>query len=214
MADQLCTSTQVKNRLQNAAAGVVFSATDTTTIAELIDQVSDFIQDYTHRKLVPENAATYTFDTEAGYILRIPKGIRTITSMGVNATAHQPDTGGTYTTVPAADRLLRPLAVDLPLGWPPTEVRITRATPSGTIRAFGTIENGCTITGNFGFAATPPAIQAVAIDAVVAAFQSRKSGASGVMGAEADAITPWNLFFSRGSPQRMTLDRFVYWGIA
>jgi hypothetical protein len=210
MADQLCTSAQVKNRLQNAAAGVTFSATDTTTISEMIDQASDFIQDYCHRKLVPDDAATYVFDTQYGYVLHIPKGIRTITSMGVNNTTHQPDSGGSYTTVAAADRLLRPKAGDLPLGWPPTEVRISRGTLVGTIVRFGTIENGCTITGNFGFAATPPAIQAVAIDAVVAAFQARKNGVSGVMGAEADAIVPWSQFFGRGSPQRQTLDRFRY----
>ena len=210
MADQLCTPTQVKNRLQNAAAGVTFSATDNTTISEMIDELSDFIQDYTHRKLVPEVGATYVFDTQFGYVLHIPRGIRTITSMGVNSTVHQPDSGGSYTTIAAADRLLRPKAGDLPIGWPPTEVRFSRGTLAGTIARFGTIENGCTITGDFGFAATPPAIQAVAIDAVVAAFQSRKMGASGVMGAEADAIVPWSQFFGRGSPQRQTLDRFRY----
>ena len=208
MADQLCTPAQVKNRLQNAAAGVTFSATDTTTISELIDQASDFIQHWTGRKLVPDNGATYTFDTQSGYILRIPRGIQSVTTLQVNNSTHQPDSGGTYTTVAASDFILRPRAQDLPGGWPALEIRISRGTLAGTISYFGTIENGAKITGNFGFAATPPDIQAVCIDAVVAAFQSRKMGASGVMGADADAIVPWSNFFGRGSPQRQTLDRY------
>ena len=209
MADQLCTTGQVKNRLQNAAAGVTFSATDTTTIGELIDQVSDWVQHYTGRKFVPDNAATYVMDTTAGYTLRIPRGIRTVTSMGINILTHQPDTGGSYTTLSAATILLRPSTADLPVGWPPTEVRLSRATTS----VFATVENGATITGNFGFATTPPDIAAVTIDAVVAAFQTRKMGASGVIGAEGDAVVPWVSFFSRGSPQRGTLDRYRYQAI-
>src|SRR5262245_19907386 len=121
MADQLCTTTKVKTRRW------ITDATDDTLISELIDQVSAWIQGYTGRKLVPEAAATYVFDTHAGYVLRIPRGIRTITSMGV-ASGHQPDSGGTYTTVTAADRLLRPKAEAAPEGWPFTEVRISRGT--------------------------------------------------------------------------------------
>jgi hypothetical protein len=75
------------------------------------------------------------------------------------------------------------------------------------------VENGATVTGNFGFATTPPDIQAVAIDAVVAAYQNRKMGASGVIGAEGDSIIPWVSFFSSGSPQRATLERYRYIGI-
>lgn len=210
MADQLCTPAQVKARLQNAASGVTFSATDTATITEIIEQVSDWVQHYTGRKFVPDNAATYVFSTEAGYILRVPRGIRSVTAMGINSLSHQPDTGGSYTSIAVpASILLRPSTGDLPIGWPPTEIRLSRATSY----AFGTIENGATVTGNFGFAATPPDIQGVVIDAAVAAFQNRKVGASGVIGADADAVTPWAQFFSRGSPQRGTLDRYRYWGI-
>jgi hypothetical protein len=209
VADQLCTSAQVKARLFPAG---VNDAVDDTLIGELIDQVTDWVQHYTQRKLVPDDAATYVFDTNAGYVLRIPRGIRSITSMGVATQAHQPDSGGVYTTIPAADRLLRPRAQDLPAGWPPTEVRISRASTS--ISAFNTIENGCTITGNFGFAAVPPDMQGVGIDAVVTAYQNRKNGASGVIGAEGQSIVPWATYFSKGSPQRGTLDMYRYPGIA
>jgi hypothetical protein len=208
-ADQLCTTAQVKARL--FPAGVTDNGDD-TLISELIDQVSSWIEGYTGRKLVPEAAATYTFDTVAWFVLRIPRGIRAVTTMGV-AMTHQPDTGGTYTTVPAADRLLRPRAADSPEGWPATEVRLSRGLLAGTIGTFSTVENGCTITGDFGFASTPPDVVAVAIDAVVAAYQARKDGASSVLGADDTALPPWSRFFGRGSPQRGTLDRYRYMSV-
>jgi hypothetical protein len=206
---QLATVAQVKGRLFPAGPT---DTTDDVLISELIDEVSDWIEDYTHRKLCPDDAATYVFDTEAGYVLHIPRGIRAVTSMGVATLSHQPDTGGTYTTIPAGDILLRPKAQDAPGGWPYTQVWISGA-HTGAVATFGTIQNGCTITGNFGFAATPPAIQAVAIDACVAAYQSRKNGASGVIGADDSAVVPWVRFFSKGSPQRATLDRYRHWAV-
>lgn len=207
MADQLCTTAQVKTRI--FPAGVTDTADD-ALISELIDQVSDYIEQYTGRKLVAVASTTYVFDTVAGYVLRVPIGIRTITSMGVNNLAHQPDSGGSYTTVTAADYLLRPKTQDGPQGWPFTEVWISRGTLAGTISVFGNIQNGCTITGTFGFAVTPPDMVSVAIDAVVAAFEARKNGASGVIGADMGALTPWSGFFGPGSPQRGTLDRYRF----
>lgn len=205
MADQYCTIAQVKARLNPAG---VSDTVDDTMLTEMVEQVSDWIAHFTGRKFVPDNAATYTFDTTGGYVLRIPKGIRTVTSMGIATLSHQPDTGGTYTTLSAATIMLRPSNGDLQVGWPPTEIRLSRATTS----VFATIENGATVTGNFGFAATPPDIQAVTIDATVAAYQNRKLGTSGVIGAEGSAIVPWVSFFSSGSPQRATLERYRYIG--
>lgn len=205
MADQYCTIAQVKARLNPAG---VSDTVDDTMLTEMVEQVSDWIAHFTGRKFVPDNAATYTFDTTGGYVLRIPKGIRTVTSMGIATLSHQPDTGGTYTTLSAATIMLRPSNGDLQVGWPPTEIRLSRATTS----VFATIENGATVTGNFGFAATPPDIQAVTIDATVAAYQNRKLGTSGVIGAEGPAIVPWVSFFSSGSPQRATLERYRYIG--
>lgn len=204
----LCTIVQVKARL--FPAGVTDTADD-TLLTELVEEVSAWIQGYTGRAFVPETAATYTFDTSAGYVIRIPRGIRTVTSMGIATLAHQPDTGGVYTTVPAASILLRPLTGDRPAGWPATEVRLSRG--STAVSTLATIENGATITGNFGFATTPLDIAAVAIDATVAAYQSRKNGASSVLGADDLALPPWSGFFGRGSPQRGTLERYRYVGI-
>ena len=211
MADQLCTTAQVKLRIFPAG---VTDTSDDALISELIDQVSDYIQQLTGRQLVPISSTTYVFDTVSGYVLRIPIGVRTISSLGVNNTAHQPDSGGTYTTVTAADYLLRPKVQDLGDGWPFTEVWLSRGTLAGTIGSFGNVQNGCTITGTFGFAATPPDIQAVCMDAVIAAYQARKLGTSGVIGAEQGSLTPWADFFGFGSPQRATLERYRYIGLA
>lgn len=211
MADQLCTIAQVKARI--FPAGVTDTADD-TLLTELIEQTSDYIEQYTGRRLVPVASADYFFDTISGYALRVPIGIRAITFMGVNNLTHQPDSGGTYTTVAATDYLLRPKAQDGSQGWPFTELQISRGTLAGTISVFGNIANGCKLTMTTGFAATPPDIQSVAIDAVVAAFQARKDGASGVIGADLGALTPWSGFFGAGSPQRGTLDRYRFYGMA
>lgn len=201
-ADQLCTTAQVKARLFPAGTT---DTSDDTLISELIDQVSDWVQSFTGRRLVPVTSATYIMDTRAGYVLYVPMGIRTVTAFGVNNTAHQPDTGGTYTTVAATDYLLRPRAHEGPLGWPYTEIHIARAAV-GAIRSFATIENGATITCTAGFAATPPEVTSVAIDGVVAAYQSRKNGVTGVMGEDGALVTL--SAFSKAS--RMTLARYAY----
>lgn len=206
IGSQLCTLAQVKARVNPAG---VSDTVDDALITELIDEVSSWVEHFTGRKLAPDNNATYVFSTEGGYVLRVPFGIRSISSMSYNSLTHQPDSGGSYTAIAAASLLLRPSSGDRPIGWPPTEVRLSRA----TTLVYGTIENGATITGNFGFAATPPDIQAVTIDAVVAAYQNRKMGASGMTGADGDAIVPWVSFFSSGSPQRATLERYRYIGM-
>lgn len=207
MADQLATITQVKARINPAG---VSDTVDDTLLTELVEQVSDWIQHFTGRKFVPVTSTTYIVDTEEGYVIRFPIGVRTVSALAINTLTHQPDTGGTYpSTIAAANIMLRPSVADLPVGWPATEIRLSRAQ---TI-AFATVENGASVTGTFGFAATPPDIQAVTIDAVVAAYQNRKMGASGVIGADAESIIPWVSFFSSGSPQRATLERYRYIGM-
>lgn len=208
MADQLCTTAQVKLRIFPVG---VTDTSDDALISELIDQVSDYIQQVTGRQFTPISSTTYVFDTIAGYVLRIPIGVRTVTSFGLNTMAHQPDSAGSYTTLAAADYLFRPKTQDLPDGWPFTELWLSRATLFG---GFGNVQNGASITGTFGFAATPPDIQGVAMDATIAAYQARKLGTSGVIGANEGALTPWADFFGFGSPQRATLERYRYMGLA
>jgi hypothetical protein len=210
MADQLCTIAQVKARLFPAGPT---DTGDDAMLTEIVEEVSDFIEQYTGRKLVPVTSADYYFDTVAGYVLRVPMGIRAVTFLGVNSMVNQPDTGGTYTTVAASDYLLRPKAQDAAQGWPFTEIHISRGVLAGTVTRFGNIENGAKLTCTAGFAATPPDIASVAIDASVTAYQNRKNGASGVMGSDDAALVPWRNFYGKGSSQRMTLDRYRYWGL-
>ena len=203
MADMLVTITQVKNRLD--PSGTV-NTNDDALLTELVEQVTSFVQGFTGRRIVAEDAATKLFDTIYGNVLRIPLGIRTITSIGV-ASTHQPPTGGSYTTLTPASVLMRPIASDLPQGWPFLEVRLPRTNTQGL---FSTAENGCTITGNFGWAATPPDLAAVCIDATVVAFQMRRNGASSAIGPDATQLPPWVAYFSPTSPQRATLERYRY----
>jgi hypothetical protein len=185
MADQLCTIAQVKARLKGPNPTDV---TDDTMLTELVEEVSDWIQHYTGRRFVPITSTTYILSTTQGNLLRIPIGVRSVSALLINTLSHQPDTGGSYpTTITAANILLRPSAIDLPPGWPPTEIRLSRAQST----LFGTIENGASVTGTFGFAATPPDIQAVAIDGTVSAYQMRKNGTSGVFGADDATGVPW-----------------------
>lgn len=206
MADQLCTTAQVKARL------TITDATDDALISELIDQVSDWISDYTGRKLVPEAAATYVVDTVLGHVIPVPRGIRTVTTLSVAAT-NQPDSGGTYSAVTASDILLRPAAMDRRPGWPATEIRLL-ASPLDVRVPLRTVVNGAKIVGDFGFAVTPPEIVGVCIDAVVAAYAVRRQGASGVIGADELAVPPWSQFFGPGSPQRGVLNRYRLTGFA
>lgn len=202
MSDQLCTAAQVKARL------TITDGTDDTVIGELIDQVTAWVQLYTGRRFIAEPAATYTVDTRAGYRLLVPRGIRVVTSLQIAGT-HQPDTGGTYVAVAAASILLRPSPAELMVGWPPTQIGLSRA--SGL--RFSDAENGAKITGDFGWSPNPLDLVSVVIDAVVSAYTNRQDGASGVIGAEAAAVVPWSEYFGPGSPQRQTLDRYRFMSV-
>jgi hypothetical protein len=204
MADALCTITQVKARLFPAG---VADTTDDTMLTEIVEEVSDWVQHNTGRKFLPVTSTTYIFDTTYGSVLRMPMGVRTVSALGVNNTSHQPDTGGSYTAITAANILLRPSTADLAVGWPYTEIVLSR---NQTI-LFGTIQNGASVTGTFGFAAVPPDIQAVAIDGAVSAYQMRKNGTSGVFGADDSTGVPWWQFTNTSWK---TLGMYRYIGMA
>ena len=199
MADQVCTLAQVKARL------TIADATDDALIGELIDEVTDWLQDVTKRKLVPEAGGQYLFDTSAGSVINVPRGIRAISLLAVGA-RDQGDTIGSWqaaATIPAAEFVLRPSPVNRRPGWPAYQVLIL-----GTTGRLGNYLNGAFIEGDYGFATTPPAIQGVAIDAVVAAYRTRKAGASNVIGSERSTVVPWSSYFADGSPQRATVDLY------
>ena len=197
MADQLVTTAQVKARDE------ISDAADDPVLTELIEQVTDWIQDFTGRKFLPANGVTYIVDTAAGSVIDVPIGVRAVTALEI-ALTDQPDTGGTYTAITAADILLRPSELFRRPGWPATQIYIRNANVGRLASAL----NAARIVGNFGFAAVPPAIQGVAIDAVVTAFNARQGGASDVIGAGQTAIAPWASFFTEASAQFKILDRY------
>lgn len=200
MADQLVTLAQIKARL-NIAVG---DTTDDVLLGELNDQAADFIQELTRRKFVPEAGVTYLLDTRPGSLIRIQRGIRTVTSLGL-ATSDQPDDGsGTYTAVTAADILLRPSAVSRRPGWPATEIWIR-----GNAGRCSLALNGARIVGDFGFAAVPPTVQAVALDAIGAAYTAKEAGDSDAIGADASPVAVWARMFGPGTTQRETLNRYM-----
>jgi hypothetical protein len=197
MADQLVTTAQVKARLK------ITAATFDALIIELIEQLTDFVQHRTGRQLVAAAAVTYTLDTTWGSVLAIPRGIRAVTSLSV-ASTDQPDTGGAYTAVAAADILLRPGPILRRPGWPATEIRLL-GSPIDRRVPFRSAANGAVVVGDFGFATVPPAMQGLAIDAVVTAYVDRRAGTSGGVGAGDRAVYPWSTYFASGSPQAQLL---------
>lgn len=199
MADQLVTLAQIKARI--FPTGLV-DATDDTLLGELNDQATDWIQEFTGRRFVPVAAQTYVVDTIAGSVIEIPRGVRACTALAI-ASSDQPDTGGTYTAVLAADILLRPSSLYRKAGWPATRIVI-----KGTTGRLTTALNGAQLTIDEGFASVPPAVQAVALDAVATAYTARSAGDSDVAGADGSPIAVWARLFAPGTVQRSTLERY------
>jgi hypothetical protein len=196
----LVTLAQVKARI--FPVGLVDTGED-TLLAELIGQSTDYIQGLAGRTFVPEPAATYVVDTASGSVIEVRRGIRSVTALGV-ATSDQPDSGGTYTSVALSDVLLRPNAMERPPNWPPTRI-LLRGTGVGRL---ATAMNAAQITGDFGFAAVPPVVQAIALDAVAAAYTAKAAGDSDTIGADGSPVAVWARMFAQGTEQRATLDRF------
>lgn len=193
MAD-LTTLTRVKLQLKIDPAD-----TDSDTfLSELIADCSDAIQEFTGRTLTPVAGAQYTVDTAAGSVIAFPKGVRAVTALGV-AASDQPDTGGSYTAVAAADILIRPNTAYRKPGWPGTEIWIRGA----SARLYQAL-NGAQLTLDEGFAVTPPGIQRVADDAIANAFQNRRP--SGNYGPDdAQGAIDWTRYLL---PHRGTLNRY------
>lgn len=170
MADQVCTLTQVNRRLDFTDGAV---PSRDAIITEIIEQVTDEMQQFVGRKLVPEAGATKLLDTFAGHTIAVPYGIRAVTTLSI-ALTNQPDDGtGTYSAVAAADILLRPLPVDRRLGWPATEI-VLKSGPLDTVIPLRNARNGAKLVGDWGFSPTPPVVARIGIDATIAAWLDRR----------------------------------------
>lgn len=199
---ELVTRVQIKARLD------ISDVADDALIDELNATVSDWIIDYTRRALIAEPDATYVVDTSAGSVIEFPRGLRAVTSLGI-AQTDQPDAGGTYIAVAAADILLRPSPSERRPGWPAERILIRGAV--GQLRA---VLNGARIVGDVGFAAVPARVQEVALDAITQAFTMRGKPAGGAIGPEGTRTVDVATLFGPGSPQLETLQRFRVPGMA
>jgi len=167
----LCSLYDVKQRIGGGALATALADED---ILEHIRQVSTDILGHTGRQFVPDplsGTKTYRIHTRAGYVLRVPKGIRSITTLGI-AVDDQPTSGGTYTTATATDYYLDPPEFERDYGWPPTRIICRRNASS----RFYDASYGAEITGAFGWVSVPADIQGIAANASVRRWQGRGSG--------------------------------------
>lgn len=159
--------------------GATTSASDDERILDLIRQVGAAIEGYCERWFIPRplsGTTTYTVHTTYGYCLRIPKGIRSISTLAV-ATGNQPSTGGTYTTATSTTYYIDPPDMDRSVGWPGTSIEFIPG--QGT---FFDASFGAQITGSFGWSAVPADIQGVATRAVLRRFIGKGGGAVTAVG--------------------------------
>ncbi len=182
------------------------SESDTTedeNLLEKIRQVSAMIEGYTERWFAPRPASgtgVYRFHSVYGRRLFVPRGLRSIATLGI-ATTNQPESGGSYTTVAAADYYLDPPDMARSPGWPATWVRM----PSTSAALFYDAVFGIQITGAFGWASVPYDIQAIAIGATIRKFMGKESAAPAVAIGPTGAVT---ILRDIGPADMLTLERY------
>lgn len=181
--------------------GSALSANDRENVIEKIRQVTVAIEGVTGRWFAPRplsGVATYRVGTGRGGRLRFPKGIRSLTSLGI-ATANQAATGGTYVVSAATTYSIGPADMDRDAGWPGTYIDIVAG------YGFYSANYGAEVIGQFGWAAVPYDIQGVAARSVVRRFIGK--GGGGVSVAVGPAGTEFLLPDMSGS-DRATLDYY------
>lgn len=169
----LCDVADVKQALGIAAT----DTTEDENILERIGQVSTRIMGYTKRRFARSPASgttTFLFEAPAGRILRVPQGIAEATQLEV-ATGSQPEVGGTYSIVTAADWFLRPLSGQRDYGWPATQIVISDLSASRIYAGY----NAVRLTGALGWESVPPDIQGIAQRATIGGYLAKGSGQSG-----------------------------------
>jgi hypothetical protein len=171
----ICSLDDVTERLFGSAT---VSNADQETLLDIIREVGSSLEHATGRWLRPRPASgttTYRFHTHYGLVLRVPVGIRSITSLGVASTS-QPDTGGTYTTLSSSAYYLDPPEIERDVDWPATSIRMVPTTGS----YFWTATFGAEVTGSFGFAAVPADIRGVAIEAATRRYIGKETAAPAI----------------------------------
>lgn len=182
-AGYLCSVYDLKQRLGTT------SSADDELLLEIIREVSDDIEDYVGQWLAPRptdptDTMTLVFDVPGDYLWWPRRsvaleysgkrvGIRSFTSAGYASTS-QPDTGGTFTSIPAASLVIRPRPASTDPG-----LRLEfLATGSGGF--FWTGQNTITVTGSFGPASVPPRIQSVALAMATRRYMGKETAAAAI----------------------------------
>lgn len=198
----LCTLANVKLAL--FPTGYTDTADD-TTLQLYIDAITSEVAEYTSRQFVTDaSASDYYFDIPYRCsTLYIPQGVQSVTSVGYAKTS-QPASGGTYTTITAANVLLRPLAKDRRgAAWPADTIVITDL---DTTSVFYPGYNTVKVVGVFGFATVPADIERLAVACVVRRFQARKGGQSDTLGGNDFGGTALRFM---AAEERALLDRYA-----
>ena len=201
----LCTLANVKLALFPTG---YTDTTDDVTLQLYIDALTSEVQEYTSRQFVTDaSASDYYFDIAYPCrTLYVPQGVQSVTSLGYATNRlSQPASGGTYTTVTAANVLLRPLAKDRRgAAWPADTIQISdlETTFSGFPTGFNTVK----VNGVFGFATVPADIERLAVANVVRRWQARRGGQSDTIGASDFGGEAMRFM---APDERRTLDRYA-----
>lgn len=204
-AGLLCSVSDVEQELGKTA-----TANEREQILEKIKQVSRAIERATGRWLAPRptnpaSTTTLYFDTQYGQELYIPRGIRTISALGV-ATEDQPASGGSYITATLADvYVYPPVAERIDDDEPGRWIRF-RNNPTGLVSYFVDAAHGAMVTGSFGYAVVPADIQGVATRAALRRFLGK--GASGTTIAVGPTGTEF-ILPDLSSADRATIDDYT-----
>jgi hypothetical protein len=163
------------------------TALSDAALEDLIEAVSDEIEDYVGAWLEPRTG-TFTFDVETtGSTLRMTQGDRRIGVRSVSAlsyaTSSQPTTGGTYTSIPTSDLILRPRPYESVIA---SSVVLIGSSRYLFQRGF----NMVTVTGTFGPAGVAPRVREAAIKLVLSDLSSSPGVASETVGAWSITYTP------------------------
>lgn len=186
-AQLICSLADVTQRIKGTV-----SDEDERLLLKFIRALTTGIQGYTGRQFIPDLVdRTIRLHTRAGRLLRIPKGIQSLTSLGV-ASNSQPASGGTYTAATMTDVYLDPPEYDRDAGWPATSV-VIRDNASGAVTTFSDAAHGAELVGKMGFPAIPDDIGIIAEAAVIRYWQARGSGVATALGSEdfAGRILRW-----------------------
>lgn len=167
-------------------------------LLQWITQAGDWLAHRTGRCFTPDPATgtkTYLFDGDGSRDLFVPRGVRSITTLELASA-----TGGAY--VASTDFFLRPGDAVRSPGWPYTRIALSDMAGTYFWPGYDTVK----ITGTFGFAAVPPAIEQLALTLVVAAMRETSSSGGETVTINADGSRVFERSLSR--KDRDTLEMF------